>query len=289
MMRVISPESRPHFSAVAPRLQDPSCFHSPVPGAHRSHVMPLMTGFLFIFANSPVACPSVPLFSGILRNLVFKPVLRPLFRVLTGALAIPAFRFVMRHLLRRKQLSSEMERDLEMWFRGAVILLAATANLEDFLFGWLPWHKSEDPWLTMLLRLLLAIGVIESMPDQDVFGIVHRGPPKAKWTSLSGLRDIWRRRREFILGFCVLHLKRSSPVFVIMTVIFGNAPGTREFIVGWIFYGLAVAQYLIIGLITERDRIEGLLQQFDRSADVIRKEILSGEDAGPPGETRNRP
>ena len=257
MMRVISPESRPHFSTVAPRLQDPSCFHSPVPGAHRSHVMALMTGFLFIFANSPVACPSVPLFSGILRNLVFKPVLRPLFRVLTGALAIPAFRFVMRHLLRRKQLSSEMERDLEMWFRGAVILLAATANLEDFLFGWLPWHKSEDPWLTMLLRLLLAIGVIESMPDQDVFGIVHRGPPKAKWTSLSGLRDIWRRRREFI--------------------------------VGWIFYGLAVAQYLIIGLITERDRIEGLLQQFDRSADVIRKEILSGEDAGPPGETRNRP
>ena len=240
-----------------------------------------VTGLPFICRSAPVCCPAVPILSGIFRNLVFKPVLRPLFRVLTGALAIPAFRFVMQRLLRRKGLSKEMERDLEMWFRGAVILLAATANLEDFLFGWLPWHKSEDPWLTMLLRLLLAVGVIENMPDQDVFGIVHRGPPQAKWTSLSGLREVWRRRREFILGFCVIHLKRSSPVFVIMTVIFGNAPGTREFTVGWVFYGLAVAQYLIIGLVTERDRIAGLLQQFDRGADVIRREIMAKEGDTP--------
>ncbi len=224
----------------------------------------------------------MPLFSGIFRNLVFKPVLRPIFRILTGALAIPAFRFVLRKLWREKKLSKEMERDLEQWFRGAVILLAATANLEDFLFGWLPWHKSEDPWLTMLLRLLLAVGVIESMPDQDIFGIVHQGPPKAKWTSRSGLQDAWRRRREFIRGLWILHLKRSSPVFVIMTVIFGNAPGTREFIVGWVFYGLAVVQYLIIGLITERDRLTGLLEMFDRSAGAIRKEIAGGEKAAPP-------
>ena len=224
----------------------------------------------------------VPIFSGIFRNLVFKPVLRPLFRILTGALAIPAFRFLLRKFWRTKKLSKEMERDLEQWFRGAVILLAATANLEDFLFGWLPWHKSEDPWLTMMLRLLLAVGVIESMPDQDIFGIVHPGPPKAKWTSRSGLKEIWRRRHEFIRGFGILHLKRSSPVFVIMTVIFGAAAGTREFVVGWVFYGLAVAQYLIIGLITERDRIAGLLEKFDRSADAIRKEIARAEEAPPP-------
>lgn len=223
----------------------------------------------------------MPIVSGIFQNLVFKPILRPVFRVLTGALAIPAFRFLMRRLLRRKQLSKEMERDLEMWFRGAVILLAATANLEDFLFGWLPWHKTEDPWLTMLLRLLLAIGVIEGMPDQDVFGILHHGPPKAKWTSRSGWKEMWRNRRAFVRGLGVLHLKRSSPVFVIMTVIFGNAPGTREFTVGWVFYGLAVVQYLIIGLVTERDRIAGLLQQFDRGADVIRKEIQAKEQNTP--------
>ncbi len=224
----------------------------------------------------------MPLFPGIFHNLIFKPVLRPLFRLLTGALAIPAFRFVMRRLLRRRDLSKEMERDLEMWFRGAVILLAATANLEDFLFGWLPWHKSEDPWLTMMLRLLLAVGVIENMPDQDVFGILHRGPPKADWTSRRGWKEFWRRRYEFLRGFGVLHLKRSSPVFVIMTVIFGNAPGTREFWVGWIFYGLAIAQYLIIGLVTERDRVAGLLNQFDQSASEIRKEIAAEESARSP-------
>ncbi|MEO6751350.1 MAG: hypothetical protein ABIP85_06190 [Chthoniobacteraceae bacterium] len=173
-----------------------------------------------------------------------------------------------------------MQRDLEMWFRGAVILLAATANLEDFLFGWLPWHKSEEPWLTMLLRLLLAVGVIENMPDQELFGILHRGPPKVKLTTSDGWKELWRRRREFFRGFAVIHLKRSSPVFVIMTVIFGNAPGTREFAVGWIFYGLAVAQYLIIGLITEGDRLKGLLEQFDRSADAIRDDlVLRGGDA----------
>jgi hypothetical protein len=229
-----------------------------------------------------LACAPVPVFSGIFRNLVFKPILRPIFRVLTGVLAIPAFRFVMRRFLRHKTLSKEMERDLEQWFRGAVILLAATANLEDFLFGWLPWHKSEEPWLTMLLRLLLAVGVIENMPDQEVFGIVHRGPPRVKLGSRDGWKDLWRRRWEFIRGIGVVHLKRSSPVFVIMTVIFGNHPGTREFMVGWIFYGLAVAQYLIIGLVTEGDRLRGLLKQFDESAEAIRKELVSKEDGPAP-------
>lgn len=224
----------------------------------------------------------MPVFSGIFRNLVFKPVLRPIFRILTGLLAIPLFRFVARHCFRQKTLSKEMQRDLELWFRGAVILLAATANLEDFLFGWLPWHKSEDPWLTMLLRLLLAVGVIENMPDQELFGILHRGPPKVKLTSRSGWKEVWRRRREILGGVGVLHLKRSSPVFVIMTVIFGGAPGTREFMIGWVFYSLAVVQYLIIGLITESDRLPGLLKQFDESADAIRKEILTKENSPAP-------
>lgn len=224
-----------------------------------------------------LACGPVPVFSGIFRNLVFKPILRPIFRVLSGVLAIPVFRFVMRRFFRRKTLSKEMERDLEQWFRGAVILLAATANLEDFLFGWLPWHKSEEPWLTMLLRLLLAVGVVENMPDQEVFGIVHRGPPRVKLGSRDGWKDLWRRRWEFVRGFGVVHLKRSSPVFVIMTVIFGDQPGTREFMVGWVFYGLAVAQYLIIGLVTEGDRLRGLLKEFDRSAKTIREELMEKE------------
>ncbi len=222
----------------------------------------------------------MPVVSGIFRNLLFKPVLRPVFRLLTGALAIPLFRFIARRCFRGRTLTGEMQRDLERWFRGAVILLAATANLEDFLFGWLPWHKSEDPWLTMLLRLLLAIGVIESMPDQDVFSILHRGPPKAKLTTRAGWSEFWGRRFDFLRGLGVLHLKRSSPVFVIMTVIFGGAMGTREFVIGWVFYGLAVTQYLIIGIITQRDRLDGLLRQFDVSAEEIRKGLEREE--GPP-------
>ena len=224
----------------------------------------------------------MPVFSGIFRNLVFKPVLRPIFRVVIGLLAIPAFRFVMRHCFRQKTLSKEMQRDFELWFRGAVILLAATANLEDFLFGWLPWHKSEDPWLTMLLRLLLAVGVIETMPDQNIFGILHRGPPEIDLTRRGWWTEFWIRRWEFLRGFGVLHLRRSSPVFVIMTVIFGSTPGTSEFVVGWVFYGLAVTQYLIIGLITESDRLTGLLAQFDRSAEVIRNKILVEEGKSAP-------
>lgn len=224
----------------------------------------------------------VPVFSGILRNLVIRPVLRPIFRIVVGLLAIPAFRLVMRVCFRQKTLSKEMQRDFELWFRGAVILLAATANLEDFLFGWLPWHKSEDPWLTMLLRLLLAIGVIETMPDQNIFGILHRGPPEIELSRWGCWREIWRRRWDILRGVGVLHLRRSSPVFVIMTVIFGSTPGTAEFIVGWVFYGFAVTQYLIIGMITEGDRLTGLLAQFDRSADEIRSEIQKDEQKSPP-------
>lgn len=220
-------------------------------------------------------------FAGIFNNLIFKPVLRPVLRILTGLIAIPIFRFFMRHCLGKKTLSKEMQRDVEMWFRGAVLLLAATANLEDFLFGWLPWHKSEDPWFTMLLRLLLAVGVVESMPDQEIFAVIHRGPPKIKLTTLRGWKELWRRRREFLRGIGVLHLKRSSPVFVIMTVIFGGTAGTRDFVIGWIFYSLAIAQYLIIGLATESDRLAGLMEQFDRSAEAIRDEIQSKENPPP--------
>ncbi len=234
------------------------------------------TALIFVLSHRQVEITvgTVPLVSGIFSNLVFKPVLRPIFRLLSGAIAIPTFRFILRHFFGRKTFSREMEKDLEMWFRGAVIMLAATANLEDFLFGWLPWHKNEEPWLTMLLRLILAIGVIEHMPDQELFAILHRGPPKLKLTSRSGWKEAWQRRREFLRGMGVLHLKRSSPVFVIMTVIFGNAPGTREFIIGWVFYGLAVLQYLIIGMITDGDRIGGLLKQFDKRAASMREEML---------------
>ena len=234
------------------------------------------TRLLFHFHSPPF---SVPLISGVFSNFVLKPVLRPVFRVLSGLIAIPIFRFVIRHVFRVQKISTELEKDLEQWFKGSLILLAATANLEDFLFGWLPWAHNDDPWLTMLLRLILAVGVIEHMPDQELFAILHRGPPKIKLSSKKAFKEAWARKLEFLKGIGVLHLKRSSPVFVIMTVIFGGMVGSRDFYIGWIFYGLAITQYLIIGVITDGDRVNGLLAQFDKKADALRQEMLS---TGPP-------
>jgi len=225
----------------------------------------------------------VPLpIAGLLTNFFLNPVLRPILRILTGLGAIPLFRFLLRRVFRVQTSHAEMERDLELWFRGAVLLLAATANMEAFIFGWLQWYEraGDTVWQTFLMRLMLAVGVIESMPDEDVFSILHRGPPKLKLTSRAGWRDAWSRRREILRGIGILHLRRSSPVLVIMAVIFGGQMDRPEdqshIVVGWCCYGLAIAQYLIIAMITDRDRIAGLLATFDRQASVIRSEILTG-------------
>ncbi len=218
-----------------------------------------------------------PPVAGIFTNFVFKPVLRPVIRVVTGLVAIPFFRFLLRRVFRVQANDAELERDLEMWFRGAILMLAATANLEDMLFGWTQWHLKAggEAWQIMLLRLLLAVGVIESMPDEDVFCILHRGPPKLKLTTLEGWAQAWRQRRDVVRGLAILHLRRSSPVLVIMAVVFGGQPGDVLHAVGWWCYGLAIAQYLIIALITQRDRITGLLEAFDRTAHTIRKDIIA--------------
>lgn len=215
--------------------------------------------------------------AGIFTNFIFNPILRPILRIISGLVAIPLFRFLLRRVFRVQSTDAELERDLEMWFRGAVLMLAATANLEDMLFGWLPWHAQaeETVWQTLLLRLLLAVGVIESMPDQDIFSILHRGPPKLKLTSRAGWVELWRRKRDVLRGVVILHLRRSSPVFAIMAVIFGGPPDTLRHSVGWWCYGFAIGQYLIIALITQRDRISGLLEAFDREATAVRREILA--------------
>ncbi len=219
---------------------------------------------------------AVQFFAGILQNVVLRPVLRPVFRVVCGLVAIPVFRFILRKILRLQTSDAELERDLEQWFRASVLLLAATANLEDFLFGWLPWHKVDEPWITMVLRLLLAIGVIESMPDEQLFSILHRGPPKIK-LSLGGLRWAWKHWPRFLRGIAVLHLRRSSPMFCIMCVIFGGMAGTTDWAVGWWCYGLCITQYLIIAVVTDRDRAAGLLEALERETSEMREQILSLE------------
>lgn len=223
-----------------------------------------------------------PLFGGIFSDFIFKPILRPIIRFVCGLIAIPIFRLIMRKVCRVEAHDAEMERDLESWFRGALLLLVATANMESILFDWMPWWEKNDAGLGLALRLLLAVGVIESMPDEGLFSILHRGPPKLKLTTRAGWKDAWRQRKNVLRGIGVLHLRRSTPVFAIMTVILGpdlhrSESGQDYHVVGWWCYSLAIAQYLVIALITQRDKFEGLLEAFEREAHAIREDIaMSG-------------
>jgi len=247
---------------------------------------------------------------------LFKSVLRPITRVLVGLIAIPIFRFFMRKIFRLQDLDDELEKDLEQWFRGALLLLAATANMEHLLFGWmdeLDWMERMD-WLTVGLRLMLAISVFESMPDQEWFAVIHPGPPKVK-PGKSVLKEIWTQKWAFVKGFICQHLNRSSPVLAMMAAIVGaelmvltpaqeaevdqalivyeenggdvsaevteairlrnEARRTQErWMVGWVCYLLAITQYLIIGLVTSRDRAMDVLSEFDRAVAERRRELI---------------
>ena len=263
---------------------------------------------------------------------LFRSVLRPITRVIVGLIAIPVFRFILRRLFRLQDLDDELEKDLEEWFRGALLLLAASANMEHLLFGWMEqvdWLERMD-WLTMGLRLMLAIGVIEAMPDQELFAVIHPGPPKIK-PGKSVLKEFWRKKIAFLKGFVCQHLNRSSPVLAMMAAIVGaQLPGLadthegvfrhatvsawsvvlptgsvtpvatvmsheviseyesditrldREYrqhwerwVVGWLCYLLAITQYLIIGLVTSRDRAMDVLSEFDRAVARRRRELIA--------------
>lgn len=282
------------------------------------------------------------LFRAILNFPFMQSALRPITRLVVGLIAIPAFRFIMRRIFRVNGLNHEFEKDIEQWFRGALLLLAATANMEHLLFGWLTrvdWLDRAD-WFTLGLRLMLAIGVIEAMPDQDIFAVIHPGPPALK-PGRSVLKEIWSVRKAFVKGILCRHLNRSSPVLAMMcaivgaqlptavtpdpvlmdqhqllawssaqpisidipavtlasqqllseisndlmpqTLVNGLSEYTRyreRWLVGWVCYVLAVSQYLIIGLITSRDRAADVLQEFDRAVAQKRKELIDEFDLG---------
>lgn len=275
------------------------------------------------------------LFRALMNLPIFQSALRPITRLTVGLIAIPIFRFVMRRVFRLHDLNDELEKDLEHWFRGALLLLAATANMEHLLFGWLTrvdWLDRAD-WFTMGLRLLLAIGVIEAMPDQEIFAVIHPGPPRLT-PGRSVLREIWQKKRAILKGIACRHLNRSSPVLAMMCAIVGaqlpmlpedGADSLRQYalagwamaqpvcqvapaeaiasatvisglelevrpevwlqatdferhwerwLVGWVCYFLAITQYLIIGLVTSRDRAMDVLSEFDRAVAERRTELI---------------
>lgn len=263
---------------------------------------------------------------------LFQSMLRPVTRVLVGLIAIPIFRFIMRRLFRLHDMNDELEKDLEQWFRASLLLLAATANMEHLLFGWvtkLDWLDRAD-WFTMGLRLMLAIGVIQSMPDQEIFAVIHPGPPRLK-PGKSIPVQLWKQKRAILKGIICQHLNRSSPVLAMMCAIVGaqlpviqdieafrvhqtalagslyagtgittspccvfmtgdqacmlisdsqfsnlNYPRQWErWMVGWICYLMAITQYLIIGLITSRDRAMDVLKVFDKAVAARRQELIN--------------
>ncbi len=197
---------------------------------------------------------------------------KPITRMLLKLIAIPIFRFLLKYLLRVDVISQELEKDLSQWFRASVLLLFATHNMEEILFQTSTRefkHESVIDAVSFGLRLFLAIGCIEGMPDQELFRFIHPGPPKVKSKKFGDfVRELRQNWRAWLWGVACIHLSRSSPVFAIITV-FQVGP------VGWVCYWLAVAQYLAIGLTTSRDKAIDVLTSFDAEVAARRAQLLS--------------
>src|SRR5438309_7546326 len=153
--------------------------------------------------------------------------LRPLVRLIVGFIAIPLFRVFLRRVVHLKRLDTELTKDLEQWVRGSLLLLLATRNVEYALFDAVfeDWEidavlRKEYVWLSLGLRLLLAVGVIESMPDQALFSIIHPGPARLLLPRGRRIRAVREQWWALCKGIFFRHLDRSSSVFAIMAVIF---------------------------------------------------------------------
>lgn len=211
---------------------------------------------------------------------VVSPVLRPMIRLLVGFIAVPVFRLFVHRVVKIERLSTELTKDLEQWVRGSLVLLVATANIEYDLIGPLlerigiasPKLAQNLDWFSLGLRLLLAVGVIEAMPDQALFSIIHPGPTKLLFPKGRRLRAVREQCWPFCKGILCRHLDRSSSVFAILSVIFGGeSPSDRT--VGWVCYLLAITQFLIIGLVSSRDKALDVLSEFDEQVHRRREEL----------------
>ena len=214
------------------------------------------------------------MFGNLLQWAVLQPIIKTLTRILVGLIAIPLFRLVVHRSRRIARLEAELEKDLEEWFRAALILLVATANMEHLLFGWVPpYFLGDERWLGAFFRLLLVIGVIELMPDQALFSVLHSGPlnlPIGKRL----FHDLWNDRVNWIKKIGSVHLNRSSPVLAMMSAIFGGEPDAPGSTIGWICYVLAIVQYLIIALITSTDKAGNLIEKYDKAIGKQREDLV---------------
>ena len=202
--------------------------------------------------------------------------LRPLIRLIVGLIAIPLFRLFLKKFVPTKKLDAELTKDIEQWVRGSLLLLVATDNFEFLLFGnHLSDWKHPYLWLSLGLRLLLAMGVIESMPDQALFSIIHPGPDRLLFPKGRRMQAAREQFWPFCKGIFFRHLDRSSTVFAIMAVIIGAPDHT---VAGWICYTVAIVQFLIIGLISSRDKALDVLSEFDKQVKRQRDQLANSVD-----------
>jgi hypothetical protein len=206
-----------------------------------------------------------------LRDWLLTYFTRPLARLIIRMGALPALRFCFHHVRPLERLDDELEKDLAEWIRGSLLLFLITANMEVLL-----WHKlipfpdllDAHKWFGVGLRIMLAVAVIQMMPDQELFTVIHPGPRVPKFPPCTSLADKLRLCAKPVgLGMFWQHLSRSSPVFAILAVIFTGW-------VGWVCYGMAVLQYLFIGLVTSRDRAIDVLMVFDEQMAARRHELV---------------
>ena len=214
-------------------------------------------------------------------NLI-RPALRPATRFAVGLVAVPVFRTVFRKCVKSEVHQSELEKDLEEWFRASVLLFFCTANVEGLLFGTLGFEPSD--WLSVGLRILLTIGVIETMPDAQLFALMHPGPPAP---SVKRGEPWWGLKSQFgpfVKGLLCQHLSRSSPVLAIMACVFGGVldgnggipPGQEHvWAVGWTCYCAAITQYLVMGLSASREGAAKVLAQFDCQRTAERRNLVA--------------
>jgi hypothetical protein len=206
-----------------------------------------------------------------LREWLLTYFTRPLARLIIRVAALPALRFCFHHVRALDRLDDELEKDLAEWIRGSLLLLLVTANMGELL--WLPLIPFPElldahKWFGVGLRIMLAVAVVQMMPDQELFTVIHPGPRIPHFPPGTSFRGRIRLCANPLgLGLFWQHLSRSSPVFAILAVIF---PGW----VGWLCYGMAVLQYLIIGLVTSRDRAIDVLMLFDVQMAARRHELV---------------
>ena len=218
----------------------------------------------------------------VLKPLVGKT-LKPLARFAVGIVAVPAFRWVLRSV-KLQHFDRELEKDLEEWFAASALLFLCTANAEVLIFQQLGFEPKD--WLSLGFRLLLAVGVVEAMPDAQLFPVLHPKPELPKKSDFGRDKPWWGLKAVlpgYLRGHVHQWLARSSPVFAILACVVGgqtlaggaidNADGSWT--AGWVCYGCAVSQYLVMGLMASKEDAATALAAYDKRVAELRRELVA--------------